>query len=163
MTDPGEPLAVDHLSWARREQGRISVSLVVTGVPDGPGPTEMELSDGNGNSLVAPAEVTPYGQSVAIRFDVPRESLGDSAWQVSLRTSAGTSIPVSARLLAAPHLPVALLPGPAPVTRLRAPAPRRRHSSAHALARRVVRRLPAPARSAVRAARDRSSRAGRRS
>ena len=47
---------------------------------------------------------------------------GRRAWQLAVQAEDGPFVPVGARLLAAPGQPVALLPGPAPDTRMPPPA-----------------------------------------
>jgi hypothetical protein len=49
---------------------------------------------------------------------------GRAPWQLAVRLDQdGRFLPVEARLLVAPGQPVALLPGPAPATRMPSPAP----------------------------------------
>jgi hypothetical protein len=165
ITEPGaEPradaLEVHHLSWARRAGKDVEVRLLVLG-PVEPGTARVELTDGGHARLSARAQATPEGDGVALQFSVPQSSLGGSTWQLALSGASDTSVPISARLLAAPQIPVALLPGPAPETLLRPPAPRRREQ-AGSLASRWGRRLPAPARNVLRSVRDRGLAAARR-
>ena len=157
------PLEVDHLSWAQRVGADVRVRLLLPGAPMEAGPAEVELSDGDGATLRARAEATVVEGALTLLFDVAQSALGAAPWHLALRSPDGVATPVAARLLAAPGLPVALLPGPAPRTRLRPPAPRAAGSAARPVTRpaarslvsRVARRLPAPARAALVAARER--------
>ena len=154
-------LKVDEQSWVRRAGDRLDVRLRVRGTTLEAGVAQVELSAGS-QRIQAPAEVTVEDGFGLVAFDVELSALGSSPWQVAVRLPAGSLVPISARLLAAPTLPAALLPGPVPETRLPPPAPRRRTTAAGRLVSRVGRRLPPPAREALLKVRDRGRELARR-
>ena len=140
------PLAVDEqLSWARGSGELVSVHLRLADATLDAGIWVVELLGETGR-LSQSAEVTAGPGAVEVDFTVARRALGRSAWVLLIRSGTATRpLRVEARLLAAPGRPVALLPGPAPTTRMRAPAPRARPSWRA----RVATRLPRPVRTAL--------------
>jgi hypothetical protein len=141
------PLAVDEqLSWARGSGELVIVHLRLPDAILDAGTWVAELVGETGR-LSQSAEVTAGPGGVEVDFTVARRALGRSAWLLSIRSGTATRpLRVEARLLAAPGRPVALLPGPTPTTRMRAPAPRARPSWRA----RVAARLPRPVSTALR-------------
>ena len=135
------------LSYAHRSGDRIRVVLRL--------PLE-DLSDGTTNvrlrsrkkELVVPAEAGLEGPDTLLRFAVPDQGLGNRVWGVTLLRGADrTEVPVQARLLTANARPVALLPGPAPDTRM---APPRPGAPAQGGLVRAAKRLPSPVQDVLR-------------
>ncbi|MCW2764294.1 MAG: hypothetical protein JWO11_253 [Nocardioides sp.] len=146
------PLEVDEqLSWAQRVGDEIRVQLRLPGAGLEPGAADVRLTSGS-RRIRLPAAVQAAEGAPVVTFSAPQVQLGSGVWSVAVRPSAGGQfLRARARLLAPPTQPVALLPGPAPETRMASPAPRARPS----LARRLARRLPAPVRRALLRGRDR--------
>ena len=149
-----EAFVVDEqLSWARSSGDAVRVHLRLPGAALAPGAARVELVS-KGGRLRSTAEVTVGDGAVEVVFDVPRHELGSSAWRVMIQAGADAGfVPVETRLLAAPGAPVALLPGPAPSTRMHPPTPR----ATRPLPIRLAERMPVPLRRLLRRAR----RAGR--
>ena len=150
----GALIVDERLSWARSAGDAVSVHLRLPGAALTAGAVGVELVSA-GHRLRSTAEVTVGDGAVTVVLDVPRSELGRSTWRVMIqaRPDAGF-VPVEARLLAAPGAPVALLPGPAPSTRMRSPTRR----IPRPLPVRLAERLPVPLRRVLRRAR-RSGRA----
>jgi hypothetical protein len=121
------PIPVDETrSLAWREHGRVHivVHLSAPGLPSGERIVRFRHGE---RTFRRPAELVaaPDGGTV-LRVSTPTKRLGRVAWFIALRLegSTGTFHRVSARILAHPNLPVALLPGPPPRTILDPPQPR---------------------------------------
>ena len=144
-------LRVDEtLSWARRSGAEVIIHLRLpdAGLEAGAAGVELVSTDGR---LRSTADVTATDGAAEVRLKVPHSELRSSTWQVTVQLPSSTRfVPVEARLLAAPAIPVALLPGPPPSTRMRPPSPRSRPS----WARRLAERLPMPLQRVLRRARS---------
>ena len=121
------PISVDETrSLAWREDGRVHiiVHLSEPGLPSGERIVRFRHGE---RTFRRPAELVaaPDGGTV-LRVSAPTKRLGRVAWFIALRPeeSTGPFHRVSARVLAHPNLPVALLPGPPPSTNLAPPRPR---------------------------------------
>lgn len=149
-----EALVVDEqLSWARSSGDAVRVHLRLPGAALAAGAVRMELVSAD-RRLRSTAEVTVGDGAVEVVLDIPRRELGSSTWRMKIQPGADAGfVPVETRLLAAPGAPVALLPGPAPSTRMHPPTPR----VTRPLAIRLAARTPVPLRRLLRRAR----RAGR--
>ena len=122
----GSGLRVDPLlSYACRAGGSVRVVLEITGAaPAGDAGVALRLI-GGGDAVDVPATVTPSGTG---RFRVEAEvaaGLGGHVHRMRL-LDASSAEPrnLQTRLLVRADLPVALLPGRAPDTRLPEPSPR---------------------------------------
>jgi hypothetical protein len=141
----------ERLSWARRDGDSVSIHLSFVGRVLEPGPAVVELVSPSGR-LRSSAVVTTIEDGTVADVAVPQSELGRSTWRLGIQASGDTRfVAVDARLLAAPTLPVALLPGPAPTTRMPPPTPRTRRPWPL----RLAARLPAPVKQALRHARTR--------
>lgn len=138
-----EVLEVDgQVSWARRVGDEIQVQLRLPNAVIGPGVARMQLGTRN-RQLRLPAEVTAVDGATLVAFSAPQTELGWATWHLAVqRDPGGPFVLVQARLVTASESPVALLPGPAPSTRMPPPIPRAHRSLAH----RLAGRLPAPVR-----------------
>lgn len=127
----GKALTVDErLSWARRTASEIEVVLRLPDADLAPGATQVRLGRG-AETLRVDGEVRGDDGAAVVSFAVPRVSLDGAARRIRIQASAdGRAVAVAARLLARPGQPVALLPGPAPTTRMPPPAPRSRATDA---------------------------------
>jgi hypothetical protein len=140
-----EVLEVDpQLSWARRVRDEVSIQLRLLGAALEPGTAAVELVSRSGR-LRSLADVRAVAGVILVSFSVPQSELGRSTWRLAIQTPSGQFVPLLARLVAASTSPVALLPGPAPATRMRPPTPRGHRPPDH----RLAGRLPAPARSVL--------------
>jgi hypothetical protein len=127
----------ERLSWARRDGDAVSLHLRLPGAVLQPGTASMELV-GSGGRLRTPAVVTADEGTTIVVVTVPQLELGRATWRLTIQASSSTRfVPIEARLVAAPGCPVALLPGPAPATRMSPPTPRARRSAALRLAERL--------------------------
>jgi hypothetical protein len=136
----------EQLSWARRVGDAVRIHLRLRSAVLEPGTAFVELLSASGERLRSAAEVTTAEGAIVVTASMPQSELGRSVWQLTIDTPESVEpVHLGARLLAAPTSPVALLPGPAPATRMRPPAPRTRHRQVH----RRAARVPASARSVV--------------
>jgi hypothetical protein len=132
----------ERLSWARREDDAVRVHLRLSGAVLAPGTASIELVSAS-ERFRSPAVVTTAEGATVVVVSLPQSELGRSTWRLSIQTSANSGFtPIQARLVAAPTSPVALLPGPAPATRMRPPSPSTRRPAAL----RLAARLPVPVR-----------------
>jgi hypothetical protein len=112
-------------SLAYREDGRVHVVLQLPDNTVAPGDHAVRLRTGDRNLRVK-GTVTASDGGVRLSFSVPAKRLGRRTWSVTVQPERpGPFLRVSARLLAHPRLPVALLPGPTPRTEMAPPVPRR--------------------------------------
>jgi capsular polysaccharide biosynthesis protein len=124
-------LPVDELlCWARRDGELIKVGLRLPGAELEPGAAEVLLVRRNDEHRVD-AEISKRPEAVDLEFAVPQSMLGPHAWSLSLQAGPDDRIQrLEARLLGRPGQPVAVLPGPAPATKMPPPSPRRPRPSA---------------------------------
>ena len=112
-------------SYARRVGDDVKVVLVLD---SGGEPVEsgevLRLRDGE--MVQVPVTVTPTGDDLArVEALVPGARLGDGTWRMKLVDPTGTERRnLQTRVLVRAGMPVALLPGRPPRTRLPEPAPR---------------------------------------
>jgi hypothetical protein len=131
-------------SYARRVEGGIQVVLLLPDADPGPGPVEVRLREA-GRTLKREAAVHLEPNGVRLELVVPAQRLGQGVWRLAVRTAPEDSFTrIEARLLTSRRQPVALLPGPAPDTRMPAPEPAARPAG------RPARGLPARAAGRVR-------------
>lgn len=142
-----KPLQVDELlSFAHRVGGEIRVTLRLPHGAFEAGPARVRLVNDRRRVEVEGA-ATSEPDAAEVTFTVPQDKLGRAVWRVAVRpANADRFQRAQVRLLATPSQPVALLPGPAPVTRMTPPAPRRQVSTA----RKVAAKLPEPAQRVLR-------------
>ena len=130
------------LSYAHRSGGQVQVVLRLPLTDLSDGTTEVRLRSRKQVQDVA-AEVSLDGPDTVLRFAVPEQGLGNRVWRlVLLRGPDRAAVPVQARLLTATARPVALLPGPAPDTRMAPPRPG--GPTAQSTLVRAAKRLPSP-------------------
>jgi hypothetical protein len=149
------PISVDETrSLAWRENGRVQI-VVHLSEPDLPAGERIVRFRHGERTFRRPAELVPAPDGgTVLTVSAPAKRLGKVAWFIALRPeeAEGAFHRVSARILAHPDLPVALLPGPPPSTNMAPPRPRRDLPRAAA---RRARRVAGRAKRAV------SSRGGR--
>jgi len=118
-------LPVDPLhSYARRVGDDVKVVLVVSPT-DEPLGADIALRLRNKAVLDVPAAIAPVGEGrTRIEALVPGDGLSDGTWRLKLLapTTVGRRN-LQTRLLVRAGMPIALLPGPAPDTRLTEPVP----------------------------------------
>jgi hypothetical protein len=140
------------LSWARCSGDTLIVHLRLPGAELAAGAAGVELVSTSGR-IRSTAVVTVEDGVAEVLLDTPRRELGSSTWRLSIQAGRDAgSVPVEARLLAAPGSPVALLPGPAPSTRMRPPTRR----PPRPLTLRLADELPTPLRRALGRARTKA-------
>jgi hypothetical protein len=111
-------------SHARRVGDEVYLLLELLDADLPTGDAEMRLVLGERRAKV-PATVSAPGSGVLVACTVPAHVRGRGAWHLALRPAGATSFKrIDARLIVHRDQPVAVLPGPAPKTRLAAPAPR---------------------------------------
>jgi hypothetical protein len=86
--------------------------------------------------------VASMAKGVLLTTTVPASEVSPGLWQLQLRDAEGEEFRrVRARLLVDPKMPVALLSGPVPETRMAAPRPRNRATAGRSAAARYANRL----------------------
>lgn len=116
-------------SYAHRTADRVFVQMHLPGLLDVSGSVGVRLvSMGKGTKrrVDVEAEVRPAARGVLLIASVPRAEVEPGRWQVRLRKADGSGYRrVRARLLVRADQPVALMVGPAPLTLMAPPKPRR--------------------------------------
>jgi hypothetical protein len=144
------------LSFAHRAGGEVRVRLRLPAGTLSAGPAEVRLGAARKGFRV-PADVTADEQGTTVDFAAPGGRLRQRVWTLAVHPSPDAApVSVEARVLARRDLPVALLPGPVPTTRLPEPSPRQETN----VALRAARRLPRPVKRALRRARAAAGRRG---
>lgn len=118
-----EPTPVSVItSLAHRSNGAVHVVLHLPVVDLPPGPGVLRCA-GRGRRVRAAATITAADTGVLVEATFAGDRLRRAVWRLAVKAQ-GTEefVPVEARLLTSRRQPVALLPGPAPVTRLAEPA-----------------------------------------
>jgi hypothetical protein len=115
-------------SYAHRTADRVFVQLHLPRLVD-PGSAVglrlVSLGKGAKRQVDVEAEVRPAARGVLLTASVPRAEVEPGRWQVRLRKADGSGYRrARARLLVRPEQPVALMVGPAPLTRMAPPKPR---------------------------------------
>jgi hypothetical protein len=127
---PAPKIAVDYpYSYAHRsgEELRIVLDLapphdLTPTWPDGEGPI-LRLRH-EGRTVRTPATLAEHGRWLRLDATVPWTRLRPGVWNLAVRLPQGGGLrPLQARLLVSRKRPVALLPGPAPRTRMAPPRP----------------------------------------
>jgi hypothetical protein len=132
-----QPVSVDGiLSYAYRDGDEVHSVVQLEGLQLPAGPVVVRLRSGK-RRFRRPATVVATGSGARLEFSAPAQRLGRAVWALAvLPEEGGPFVRVQARLLAHPKLPVALLAGPTPRTRLAEPQPRSRPGAS--TARRVL-------------------------
>ncbi len=120
MTPP-EVGFLDSLAW--RVGDRVHVSLHLPAVE--PAETvEVRFRDGERRVRV-PGRVSAADEGSMVDVEVPARRVAGGLWRIAVRLGDAESFTrVEARLLVRPDQPIALLPGPAPRTRMPEPPAR---------------------------------------
>jgi hypothetical protein len=129
-------------SYARRLDDEVQLVLLLPDAEPGPGPVVVRLRDG-GRTLKHPATIGLVPGGARLEMVAPAQKLGRGVWRLAVRTRPDAAFTrIEARLLTGRGQPVALLPGPAPETRMPAPEPAGRPATeaARGLPARMVRR-----------------------
>lgn len=135
-----DALAVEVISsFAHRRRDDIHLVLHLPGLGPVPSSTvPVRFSDGR-RRLRVPAEARAAEPGTTLELSVPAKVLGHGVWRLAVRPdSAGRFAPVEARLLTSRRQPIALIPGPAPATRLPEPTPRSTRASTRESTRRAL-------------------------
>jgi hypothetical protein len=128
-------------SYAHRSGEDIHLVVTVPEIDLADGPVDLRFSDGSRRFREA-ATARAEGSGAVIEARVPAARFGRPVWRIAVRSSEAEPFqPLQVRLLARADLPVALLPGPKPATRMAPPPPRSQGSRPAMLARRARRRL----------------------
>lgn len=127
------------LSYARRVGDDVEVILEVEGDPPGGG-SEASLRLLSGDTMEQAASVTVSGPGrFRLELRIPESRLEGRTWRMRLLDQARPEPRnLQTRLLVRAHVPVALLPGRVPSTRLPEPSPRRNRTTPPAPPRRGV-------------------------
>ena len=134
---------LDSVAW--REEGRVHVVLdlpALQGLSSGQD-VAVRFRDGE-RRVRRPATLTSTERGGSVTVSAPGPRLAAGLWRIAVRVDdAETFTRVDARLLVRRGQPIALIPGPAPETRMREPeprpAPRHPTDAARGFAGRVVR------------------------
>ena len=125
MSAADGPLHVDELaSFARRDGDQIRVVLRVAADPDLQAEQAFVRFQGPDSAARAAAVVTPDGDAYRVEARVPEVDLGVGVWRLKFRPSQQPLRNLQTRLVIADGIPLALLPGRSPDTRMPEPAPR---------------------------------------
>jgi len=119
-------------SYARRTPDSVVITLHLPKAADvdAGGLRLTSLRKGPRRRVDVDAQVAPAGTGVVVTASVPRAEVEPGLWQLRLRTADGSGYRrAKARLLVRPDQPVALLVGPAPLTLMAPPRPRRREAA----------------------------------
>jgi hypothetical protein len=113
------------LSYARRVGGDIKVVLVV-GAADQSVGADVVLQFRDGEVIDSPLTVAPAGEGrTRVEALIPEDRLGDGTWRMRLVDPTGPERRnLQTRVLVRAGMPIALLPGRPPDTRLPEPEPR---------------------------------------
>jgi len=118
-----EPVSVI-TSLAHRRGGDVRVVLHLPGLDLPPGAGLLRCSNADGRRVRRPATVTSASEGVHVEALFPAARLRGDVWRLAVKSKESDAWrPVEARVLVSPRQPVALLPGPRPVTRLPEPVP----------------------------------------
>lgn len=140
-------------SYARRsgDDVLLHVHLPDTDAPQQPTLRLKRVGKGQPRTLDRDVTVSSMAEGVLLSSSVPVAQVLPGLWQLQLRDAEGEEYRrVKARLLVDPQLPVALLSGPVPDTRMPAPRPRNRSNGSTSTAARYAHRLGRVARRAAR-------------
>ena len=124
MTDPKlEPVSVI-TSLAHRSGDAVRVVIHLPGLDLPAGEALLRCVEPGGRRVRVPGTVTVAEAGVHVEALIPAARLRGAVWRLAVK-AAGTDVwvPVEARLLANRRQPIALLPGPRPVTRMPEPVP----------------------------------------
>ena len=149
MADSVQPINTIS-SYARRSGDQIHLVLDIPSdgsVPDGAAEVRVK---GPRAMARASATVTPVAGGSRVQASLPAKLLKADVYRLALRPNgAGTFQRLQARLVVSPTQPIALLPGPAPRTRILPPRPKqvppvraRAERAAAGLVGKALRRLP---------------------
>jgi len=120
------PISVDETrSLAYRENGQVHLVVHLTDPDVVPGDVVARFRHDQ-RKFKKPARVTAVeGGGATLELSVPAGRLGRVPWFLAVQQAdGGPFVRVQTRVLSHPDLPVALLPGPPPRTRMPAPDPR---------------------------------------
>lgn len=116
-------------SYARRsgDDVLLRVHLPETDALEQPSLRLKRVGKGQPRTIDGDVSVTPMAQGVLLTATVPASEVSSGLWQLRLREGDDQQFRrVRARLLVDPKMPVALLSGPVPETRMAPPRPRKR-------------------------------------
>jgi hypothetical protein len=131
------PIPVDETrSLAYRQNGKVRLLVHLNDPEIAAGEVTVRFRHGE-RRFRSSATVTTAQGGATLQLGVAARRLGRVPWFIAVQTEGGRFVRVQTRVLAHPGLPVALLPGPPPRTRMPPPVPR---SGPAATARGVLRR-----------------------
>lgn len=131
-------------SYARRSGGDVLLRVHLPGAEALEEPTLRlkRVGKGQPRTYDGDVSVSSMAKGVLLTATVPASEVAPGLWQLQLRDSGGEEFRrVKARLLVDPKMPVALLSGPVPETRMAAPRPRNRPTASRSAAARYANRL----------------------
>ncbi|MET1059346.1 MAG: hypothetical protein ABWX84_07100 [Nocardioides sp.] len=138
-----EPVSVV-TSLAHRRGGDVRVVLHLPGLDLPPGSGLLRCSNADGRRVRRPATITAADEGVRVEALFPAGRLRGAVWRLAVKAATDDAwLPVEARVLVGPRQPVALLPGPRPVTRLAEPVPADLPSTRDPILARLRRRVAA--------------------
>jgi len=127
---------VSSFAHRRGEDIRVVLHLPALG-PVSSSTVPVRFSDGK-RRVGRPAEARAAEPGTILELSVPAKVFGRGLWRLAVRADGpGGFVPVEARLMTGRRQPIALLPGPAPTTRLPEPTPGPTESSSKESARRA--------------------------
>ncbi len=131
-------------SYARRSGDDVLLRVHLPGAEALEEPTLRlkRVGKGQPRTFDGDVSVSSMAKGVLLTATVPASEVAPGLWQLQLRDSGGEGFRrVKARLLVDPKMPVALLSGPVPETRMAAPRPRNRTTASRSAAARYTNRL----------------------